>query len=243
MSDSEHRQTSYRVRFDWGPSAAGALTADLLVVVDVLSFTTTLTVAADRGVPVIPCRWRDNRADALAVQYDATRAGPRGCGGVSLSPGSVRAADGLERLVLPSPNGATISAAATGPVLGVSLRNRAAASSWLGERLDDGATVVVIASGERWPDGSLRPAVEDLWGAGAVLSSFPAELLSPEARAAVAAAGPVLGDPRDALRACASGRELIAAGWGDDVDVAAELDASSALPVLCDGVFVPSISS
>jgi len=48
----------------------------------------------------------------------------------------------------------------------------------------------------------------------------------------------VQGDVRAALRASASGRELIDAGYPGDVDVAAELDASASVPVLRDGTFV-----
>ena len=94
----------------------------------------------------------------------------------------------LERLVLPSPNGSTISAqlAATGAtVLGVSLRNRHAAAAWLRRRGQPGLRLAVIAAGERWPDGSPRPAVEDLWDAGALLDALLTDGwtdLSPEAR-------------------------------------------------------------
>lgn len=44
-----HRQSDYRVRFEWGPVGADAIVerAALAVVVDVLSFTTTLSVAVD----------------------------------------------------------------------------------------------------------------------------------------------------------------------------------------------------
>ena len=234
-------QAGYPVAFDWGPSGAAALSgADLLVVVDVLSFTTTLTVAADRGIPVVPCPWRDERAGALAREHRATLATPRGRGEVSLSPGTVRSATGLDRLVLPSPNGATIAAAAPGPVLGVSLRNRAATARWLRSRVDAGDRVAVIAAGERWPDGTLRAAVEDLWGAGALLAALGPETLSPEARAAAAAAVPVLDDPLGMLHGCGSGRELAAIGYAGDVDMAAEIDSSDAVPLLADGVFLPA---
>ncbi|BBG02237.1 MULTISPECIES: 2-phosphosulfolactate phosphatase [Pseudonocardia] len=241
-----HTQDGYRIRFDWGPVGAVASASDVLVVVDVLSFTTTLSVAADRGVPVVPCRWRDERATVLAREHRATLAVPRsaaGPGEVSLSPGTVRAAAGLARLVLPSPNGSAIAAAARVPVLGVSLRNRTAAAARIRTLLDAGRRITVVAAGERWPDGTLRPAVEDLWGAGALIAALPDDGRSPEAHAAAAAAGPVLADPAGMLHGCASGRELTAIGFGDDVDVAAELDAGTAVPVLEDGVFVPTAAA
>ncbi|MEJ8280808.1 hypothetical protein [Pseudonocardia spirodelae] len=102
---------------------------------------------------------------------------------MSLSPGTVRAAAEPHRLVLPSPDGSTIAAAAPGTVLGMSLRNRSAAAGVL-----------------------LGPAT----------------------------------DPLALLRSCPSGRELVDGGWGDDVAVAAELDGSTALPLLTGGVFVPA---
>lgn len=61
-------QPASRVRFDWGPVGAGVVVegCDVVVVVDVLSFTTTLTVAADCGVDVVPCPWSDERAEPSA---------------------------------------------------------------------------------------------------------------------------------------------------------------------------------
>ncbi len=129
-----HRQTSYSLRMDWAMAGAAAVVedCDVAAVVDVLSFTTTLSVAVDRDVTVFPYRWRDDRAEAFAAEHHATLAVGRSAalpGQVSLSPHSVRRARSLERLVLPSPNGSTISfqLAQAGPkVIGVSLRNRQA---------------------------------------------------------------------------------------------------------------------
>src|SRR3546814_7523464 len=46
--------------------------------------------------------------------------------------------------------------------------------------------IAVIAAGEHWPGGNLRPAIEDLLGAGAIIERLQGRP-SPEARAARAA--------------------------------------------------------
>lgn len=251
-----HSQDRHVVRLEWGPTGARELTAyaagrgDVVaVVVDVLSFTTTLSVAIDRGVVVFPHRWDEASAQALAGEQRAVLARGRstaGPGEVSLSPASVRAAGRVDRLVLPSPNGSTISALledSGATVVAASLRNASAVSEWIAERGSD-VPVVVVPAGERWPDGTLRPAVEDLWGAGAAIDALVARLgqraglLSPEAEQARLAFRHVAERLGAELAACASGRELLDKGYPDDVTIAAELDASEHVPVLRDGAFV-----
>ena len=238
------------MRCEWGPvgGAAVARGADVAVVVDVLSFTTTVTVALDLGVAVLPYRWRDDSAAVFATERDAALAVGRsvaGDDGISLSPRSLHRAaargDLPERLVLPSPNGATIAyglAAAGVTVVAASLRNATAVARWLQAQGPD-TVVAVVAAGERWPDDTLRPAVEDLWGAGALLAALGGAGFSPEAEAAVAAYRTVEGWVSDALTTCASGRELQANGYPSDVRIAAEVGASAVVPVLRDGVFSP----
>jgi 2-phosphosulfolactate phosphatase len=235
-----HRQAGHRVRFEWGPTGAEALAAGagVAVVVDVLSFTTTLTVACERGITVLPFPWKDERAAAFAAERDATLAVGRlearaSRSGVSLSPADMSRVTGIERLVLPSPNGSSICAllARSGAsVVGGCLRNRSAVA----RRVRDAGTVVVVAAGERWPDGSLRPAVEDLWGAGAVLAALVdlgADGLSPEAEVAAEAYRAVADELPARLAACASGLELAEAGFAEDVAVASMLDVSDVVPV------------
>ncbi|MFC9694012.1 2-phosphosulfolactate phosphatase [Kribbella sp. NPDC056951] len=246
---SPYAQHGYRVGFDWGPVGAAVVAGQLVAVVDVLSFTTAVTVAADLGIDVYPYRWRDETAVAYASQYDAHLAVGRseaGPGDVSLSPVTIRQATGVTRLVLPSPNGSTIAQQLSdsgATVIAVSLRNRLAAAQWANQRLveDPSLKVVAIAAGERWPDGSLRPAVEDLWGAGGFLSALETDGLSPEARAAVAAYDAVADELPSLLHDCAGGRELTQYGYPDDVRIAAEVDQSHSVPLLKDGKLSASI--
>jgi 2-phosphosulfolactate phosphatase len=247
-----HGQASYARRLDWGPAGAAALVADarpgdVAVVVDVLSFTTTLSVALEHGVLVHPYPWADSDAATYAAQRGALLATGRReglvSGAVSLSPASFEGISGVERVVLPSPNGSAISlrlADAGVTVVGACLRNGPAVGRWLGRR---GGRVSVVAAGERWPDGSLRPAVEDLWGAGAVLAALEPEdggagSASPEALAATAAFEAVRGRLPEVLAASASGRELVAAGFAADVALAAAYDVSTTVPVLDGDVFL-----
>jgi 2-phosphosulfolactate phosphatase len=246
--NSALQQLPFLIRMEWGLNGAEAIgRADVAIVVDVLSFSTCVSVAVDAGVAVLPYRWADDSAAAYAAEHEAVLAVRRAearPGQVSLSPGSIRAADGLARLVLPSPNGSTVAAHLQGQgarVLAGSLRNAEAIAAWLtGIYRPDGATVAVIAAGERWPDGGLRPAVEDLWGAGAVVSALQCagwQSASPEAAAAAVA----FEQSRDALAggltACASGAELVSMGFGADIQIAAELNVSRSVPLLGEAAF------
>jgi 2-phosphosulfolactate phosphatase len=238
---SPYAQDGFRVGFDWGPAGAAAVPGSIVAVVDVLSFTTAVTVAVDQGIDVYPYRWRDETAVAYAKQSDATLAVGRseaGPGDISLSAVTIRRAQGVQRLVLPSPNGSTITQQLSNSgatVIAVSLRNRRAAADWVNAHRTDDLKVVAIAAGERWKDGSLRPAVEDLWGAGGFLSALQLDGLSPEARAAVAAYDAVAEELPTLLHDSVGGRELTKYGFAEDVAIAAEVDSSRSVPVLKDG--------
>ena len=235
-------QASFEVRFEWGLAGAKVLASvsEVLVVVDVLSFSTAVEVALARGATVVPTGWSNERAAALAAERGAILAVGRSqttpATPYSLSPASLADLPAGACLVLPSPNGATIISAAAelGPVILTGCLRNAGAVATAADAL--GSTISVIASGERWPDGSLRPALEDLLGAGAILDRLGGRTRSPEAQAAAGAAR--LLDPVDALHGCASGRELITAGYEQDVRIAAELDVSHVVPLLRDGRFI-----
>ncbi|MGH3345425.1 MAG: 2-phosphosulfolactate phosphatase [Nocardioides sp.] len=250
MPTPGHDQADHRIRLEWGPTggAVVARRADIAVVVDVLSFSTTVTVAVERGITVFPYRWRDARAAEYAEELDANLALQRQdaryrAGAVSLSPGSLQTATGIERLVLPSPNGSTICAELAGSgaeVVVACLRNARAVADWLRPRLEGGAVVAVVPAGERWRDGSMRPCAEDLWGAGAVLADLDPALMSPEARLARDAYAAFEPRPLAHLAGCAGGVELAAAGFAHDVAIAGRLHTSDVVPVLRDGAFMPA---
>lgn len=233
-------QAEFRVRLEWAEAGVRALApvVGLVVVVDVLSFSTSVCVAVEEGARVFPYRSSDGDAAAYARSIDAILADPdRRANGPTLSPASLTRLRTGQIVVLPSPNGSScaVDAAETGAmVVAGCLRNATAVGRLIAAH---GGACAVIAAGERWPDGSLRPAVEDLLGAGAILAGVDPTLLSPEARAAVGAFAETRSTILDAIRACASGRELIQAGFAADIDLAAEVDATDRVPVLVDGAF------
>jgi len=244
MTMTPFDQGAHAVRFEWGARGLSEVVGarGIGIVVDVLSFSTSVTVAAQRGILVYPVARDGPAASALAERVGAAVATRRvdlsPARPWSLSPASLRSAPHVARLVLPSPNGAALCEGAEVPVAVGSLRNAAAVAAWAAQRLADGSVthVGVIAAGERWPDGSLRPCLEDLLGAGSIASRLAGAGVecSPEARAAADAyaATPSI---RDALAGCASGLELSAAGFARDVEIAAELDVTDVVPLLGPG--------
>lgn len=225
-----------RIEFAWGGAGLTALhgQCDVFVIIDVLCFTTTVDVAVARGAEVLPFPLGKYGADDLARSGQAVLARPRdeAAGGPSLSPPSLIQLAARDRLVLPSPNGSALSAMVKDrTAFAGSLRNATAVAAAVQEA---GESVAIIAGGEHWPGGSLRPAIEDLLGAGAIIARLKGAL-TPEARSARAAYLDLKGELAETLRGCLSGRELIDRGYPGDVDMAGEEDVSTAVPGLVDG--------
>lgn len=234
-----NRLPQYRVQFEWGIGGIEALgaSADVLIIVDVLSFSTAVSVAVDRGASIIPYRFdyasaevyaREQAAFLAVHRRDATPEHP-----YSLSPVSLKRLEPGSRVVLPSPNGATCCVRAfelgVNHVLIGSLRNAevtAKAATVLGKR------IAVIAAGETWGDGTLRPAVEDYLGAGAIISSIGSGCLSSEAAMAAWSFEAAGNRAQDVISKSVSGLELLERSYGQDVEAAVELNAGTAAAVL-----------
>lgn len=226
------------VSLGWGLNGLKHLLpdSDVVVIVDVLSFSTAVDVAVGKGAQVLPFAYGREDAAAHAIRHQAHLARPRsaGEGQFSLSPKSLSQLTPGQRIVLPSPNGSMLSERTDKRVtLAGCLRNARAVAK---VALRSGCRIAVIAAGERWPDGSLRPALEDLLGAGAIIDHLAASL-TPDAEAARAAYQGMKASFKDAIAACASGQELIQAGFAEDVAYALALNASDAAPGLIEGAY------
>src|SRR5687767_1376066 len=139
MTEGVFSQPGSGARFDWGPAGAAELArvCSVLVVVDVLSFSTAVDVAVGRGTRVHPFPWSDQArayADRLGAAVAVGRQQVTDASPWSLSPAALQRAPFVAELVLPSPNGASIcsAAASTGvPVVAACLRNAPAVARWL----------------------------------------------------------------------------------------------------------------
>ncbi len=222
----------------WGMHGLRAIAAgNTVVIVDVLSFGTATTVAVASGATILPCEWNDARAAALAASESAELASKRGRGRFTLAPASLRMVPSGLRLVLPSPNGSTLAWAAqelsAAAIVVGCFRNATAVARWAAQQ---GRDVAVIAAGERWEDGTIRFAIEDWIGAGAIISRLAGNR-SAEAEAAAASFERLRLSIHDTLATCASGRELIERGYPDDIDFASEVDADAVVPLLTGNAF------
>ncbi len=239
--DASLGQRPFQVRFDWGVEGAAACGrgADVIVVVDVLSFSTAVEIGTSRGGTIYPLRWADRgRADDLAERLGGTATtGPgRRVRRFALSPTSLLEVTPGTVVVIPSPNGATVSLEAAelgATVMCGCLRNASAVAEAAAAQ---GETITVIAAGERWPNGALRPAIEDALGAGSILARLASDAMSPEARSAAALAA--TSEIRDLVVGGVSAAELAAVGRAGDAELAAERDISGTVPVLVDGAYV-----
>lgn len=225
-----------QVQLDWGEPAAVAAAerGEIVVLIDVLSFSTTAAIALEREAEVVV----GGPGAASVSSAPGRRDGLSPARALALQPG--------ERLVLASLNGARCAAAVADRealvILG-SLRNRAAVVGYLAGLGVEGRLrrVTLVACAEQRTAssgdfaGSMRPCLEDWLGAGAIAAGLEQRglTLSPDAQAAAvtytAATAAQIGAW---LRGCPSGRELTDRGFGLDVELAARVDATTSVPVL-----------
>ncbi len=233
-------QSSFDVRCEWGLSGVRLVgnSTDVVIIVDALSFSTCVDVAISRGARIFPYRWKGEKAKEYAEQLRAELAVSRGqLGRFSLSPASMLEAFEGTKIVLPSPNGSELTTEAELMgciVIAGCFRNSMVVAKYA---VTQGQSIAVIPCGERWPDGTLRPAVEDLAAAGAIINQLPGTR-SPEASVANGAWELAKDDVTGFLKSCASGRELIDRGFEEDVELAGQVNLSDAVPVLRERAYV-----
>lgn len=226
-------QSRYQVRFEWGTRGLARLApADVVVVVDVLRFSSTVTSRVDAGetVPLDAAAHAVSLKGAAVARAAATRTAAQAAALAPSTAAQSSVASGPQPLVL---LGALRNASAVADAIVAEQHRRGTRTS-----------VAVIAAGEltsREPNADLRVAVEDLLGAGAVIDALSARGIdhtSPESAAACESFRGLRGAVRHLLTASGSGQELLERGARDEVLAAADVDASASVPALRDGVFV-----
>ncbi|RJT45021.1 2-phosphosulfolactate phosphatase [Rahnella woolbedingensis] len=235
---TDFSQADFDVRVEWGAPAIEHLAAeaDCIVIIDVMSFSTCVSVATERGGVIFPYPWKDARAQQFAAENNADCAhfdrrfqGP----GFTLSPCSLRDMPAGTRLVLPSPNGSALTFKAkthTAAIFSACFRNLTATA----RACEQYRHILIVPAGEKWPDNSLRPALEDLVAAGGLVSRFTYRSLSAEARAARAVYQNLT---RAELEDCGSARELTRRGFAADVTLCLQEDVSDFACKLQDEAF------
>lgn len=239
----------WEVDLAWGRRGArdAAARGDVIVIVDVLSFSTAVATAVKHGGLVYPCGKQDDTA-TIAQSVGGTVAVHRNhviaTGQFSLSPLSFFSMLPGQRVVLPSPNGSICSHYGQSvPALfaGALVNAAATAHAAIVECAKNRKRLTVVCAGERWEDAfeyeEMRVAIEDYIGAGAIISQISGGK-SPEATLCESAFCASRENLRNLLYGCRSGQELIERGFTGDVEHSLQLDCYSVAAVLQEGCFV-----
>jgi len=201
-------QSTYQVRLEWGVDGLARLApAEIVVVVDVLRFSTTVIDAVQRRAhsPL------DAAAHAVSINGAAVAAAAADAGALVLL-GALTNASAVAAAALAEQERraarTSIAVIAAGELRGADARLRFAVEDQLG-----------------------AGAVVDALGALGIDHTSPDAAVAAESFRALRRAAKHL------LTASGSGLELIERGRRDDVLAAAAVDAASVVPVLRDGVF------
>ena len=216
MPDSPFDQSRYQVRMEWGVAGLARLApADVVVVVDVLRFSTTVIDALERG--------EAHPLDAAA------RAASRNGAAVA----EAAAESGAVVLLGALRNATAVAAAALAEQQRRAARTSVAIIAAGESAGTDAASPVRFAVEDQLGAG----AIIDALGVLGIDHTSPDAAVACESFRALRPAATHL------LTASGSGRELIALGFRDEVLAAAARDAASVVPVLRDGVFTAFVSA
>ncbi|MET0734745.1 MAG: 2-phosphosulfolactate phosphatase [Microbacterium sp.] len=214
MPEPQHPfdQHRYQVRLEWGVEGLDRLApSDVVVVVDILRFSTAVTDAAARGETVALADAHDVSINGAAVAEVAGRTP------ATVLVGSIRNASAVARAILAEQ--------------GARAARTSVAIIAAGERSSrDSGAPVRFAVEDQLGAGAIVDA----------LGALGIDHTSPEAAAAGEAFRGLRGALRHLLTASGSGQELIDGGLRDEVLGAAEVDAASVVPILRGPVFVAS---
>ncbi|TMV44931.1 2-phosphosulfolactate phosphatase [Paenibacillus mesophilus] len=245
-------QSPYECRVEWGERGAreAAARGDIVIIVDVLSFSSTVVTALHHGAVVFP-HAKDGRVREFADRHGAEvilgRAEAASAGAPTLSPITFGPEHAGRKFALCSLNGAVcarIGAAASALLVGCLLNAGSVAKEANRLRRVSGACVTVVPCGEKWNDpiegeSLLRPSLEDYLGAGAILHALDGSR-SPEAEVCAGAFRHAAPRIPELIWDCGSGRELRVKGYADDVRHCSRLDRYATVPRLYEERFVES---
>jgi 2-phosphosulfolactate phosphatase len=243
-------QSPFLSRVEWGVRGAreAASRGDITIIVDVLSFSSTVVTAASYGAIIFP-HPKNETVQAFAEKVQAKliigRAEAAVIGKPTLSPVSFEPLHAGLNYVLSSINGAVCSWTASQAhtlLIGCLLNAHSVAAVANQLQLETGSIISVIPCGEQWIDfnegeNQLRPAIEDYLGAGAILSQLKGTP-SPEAEVCIQAFRNSEHRLVQLIWDCGSGRELRELGFEADVIHCSLLNAFETVPILNGDHFV-----
>ncbi|MFH1701659.1 MAG: 2-phosphosulfolactate phosphatase [Candidatus Zixiibacteriota bacterium] len=235
-----------KCHFDWFPKGAlkAADQGDIVIIVDVLSFSTTVAYAVSNSAIIIPY-YHPNMAEEIAFREKAiisvSRSEVPSKGKYSLSPATFLDIKAGEKVVLVSPNGARCCLNSNGAfeiIIGGFINAKAVCVYAMEIMKSSGKSVTVIACGEREYEsfeGELRKADEDYLGAGAIISQLPCEKTN-EAALCENYFIKHKDNLENEVSKCKSGLELSEWGYNKDVELAIKLNCLEVVPVYKNGI-------
>ncbi|MFC7370958.1 2-phosphosulfolactate phosphatase [Fictibacillus iocasae] len=247
-----YNQSGYSVKVEWGQRGAreAAQRGDIIVIVDVLSYSSTVAAALHHGAQVYPFPPPNNEkakeyAASLGAEMVLGRAEAERTGGYTLSPVSFKRDDRDRKFVLCSLNGAACTEAAKAVpalLIGSLVNADVAAKAAHDQQKKTGRDITIVPCGEQWEDphhdeNGMRPGIEDYLGAGAILASLEGTF-SPEAEVCAASFAACQHNLEQLITQSGSGRELVERGYGADVEFCRCLNTLEQVPVLYNGCFV-----